>query len=245
MAGRPVRKSTLTAELLGESGTEWLREPVVVPPPAVPEKPVAPGTVDPSHPRERIIRGTAAIIARDGYGNSRIADIAKESRVSLRTFYAEFETKEAVFLELHRRVVDSITSAVTDSIDFDKPWRQVMYDGFYRYFELLKTSPRFTTAMVFELVTLSEASREAREYARGEFDRFLIELVERGREANPGIPSRSLTPLLARSMLGGVVEVVTSELVDGQRWEIDALAETATDILWSVVTNVETGATKS
>ncbi len=229
--------------MLGDSGTEeWLRQPIAAPAADVAEVPSARGAVDPSHPRERIIRGTAAIIARDGYGNSRIADIAKESRVSLRTFYAEFETKESVFLELHRRVVDSITEAVADSIDFSKPWRQVMYDGFLRYFELLKASPRFTTAMVFELVTLSEASREAREYARGEFDRFLIELVERGREANPDIPSRSITPLLSRSMLGGVVEVVTSELVDGQRWEIDALAETATDILWSVVTNVDNAA---
>ncbi len=193
---------------------------------------------DPEHPRERIIRGTAAIIARDGYGNSRIADIAKEARVSLRTFYAEFDTKEAVFLELQRRVVESVIESIAEGIDFSKPWREVMYDGFYRYFEQLQASPRFTSAMAFELVTLSDASREAREYARGRFDAFLIDLVDRGRAANPQIPSRPLTPLLARSVLGGVVEIVTSELVDGQRWEIDALAEATTDVLWSVVTNV-------
>ncbi|MDQ8045704.1 MAG: TetR/AcrR family transcriptional regulator [Solirubrobacteraceae bacterium] len=189
--------------------------------------------------RERIIAAVAVVIARDGYRGSKIHDIAKEARVSLRTFYLYFPNKEALFLELHARVVKGVISAIDGGVSFDQPWRDAMSQGFETYFRILTAEPRLTTAIISELTTISDESFEAWEYARGEFATLMSTLVERGRAANPGIPSRPLSPLMARSILGGVLELVTSRVISGEVERLPELVDTATDLLWSVVTNVE------
>lgn len=190
-------------------------------------------------PRERIINSLAAMIARDGYRGSKIQDVAALARVSLRTFYEEFPSKEACFLELHARVVERVISTVDQSVSFDRPWREVMRQGFESYYALLLSQPRLTTAIMLELTTISEASYAAREHARDQLAEMLRDLVDRGRAANPDIPSRSLSPLMARCVLGGVLELVTSRVQQGQIDRLPELVDTSTDMLWTIVTSPE------
>jgi AcrR family transcriptional regulator len=189
--------------------------------------------------RERIIAALGAVIARDGYNGSKIHDIAKEARVSLRTFYLHFPNKEALFLVLHERVVAAVVATVDRAVSFDQPWRDAMAQGFETYFRILTAEPKLTTAIILELTTLSDESFEAREYAREQFTQLLVELVERGRAANPDVPSRALAPLMARSVLGGILELVTGRIVLGDVDRLPELVETSTDLLWSIVTNVD------
>lgn len=192
-----------------------------------------------SDPRERIIGALAVIVARDGYRASKIHDIAAEARVSLRTFYAHFENKEACFLVLHERLIRLVTASVEDAVTFDdQPWRDAVRQGFEVYFRLLSAQPLLTSAVVLEFGTLSDEAYSAREFARDEFSRLLSTLVDRGRAANPEIPSRQLTPLMARGLVGSVLELVTSRVVRGETDHMPELIETATDLCWSVVRNV-------
>jgi AcrR family transcriptional regulator len=190
--------------------------------------------------RERIIAAMGVVIARDGYRGSKIHDIAKEARVSLRTFYLHFPSKEAVFLVLHERIVTAVVASIDSAVSFDQPWADAMREGFATYYKILTVEPRLTTAIILELTTLSEESSIAWEYARTEFSRMLSELVERGRAANPDVPSRPLTPLMARSVLGGVLELVTSYVLKGDAEHLTDLVDTSTDLLRAVVTNVST-----
>ncbi len=56
--------------------------------------------------RQRILNALAAAVARDGYGNAKVALVAKEAHVSLRTFYEQFESKEEAFLTLHKQLIE-------------------------------------------------------------------------------------------------------------------------------------------
>ncbi|MBO9532372.1 MAG: TetR/AcrR family transcriptional regulator [Solirubrobacteraceae bacterium] len=189
--------------------------------------------------RERILTALAEAVARDGYANAKIQEVARDAHVSLRTFYAEFTGKEQAFLELQQRALDGLANAVESTVTFQSPWRDEIRAGFNVYFRLLTARPRLTAAITHELVNLSPEAHAARQWARERFATMLTGLVDAGRAHYPEIPSRSLSPLLAYGVLGAILELVTSEMVDSSPEGIDELVEAGTDILWSIITNVD------
>lgn len=189
--------------------------------------------------RQRILVALADAVARDGYANAKVQEIARDAQVSLRTFYAEFTGKEQAFIELQRLVLDGLANTVESSISYDGTARESIRGGFDTYFRLLTARPRLTTAITHELLNLSPEAREARQWARERFASMLCDLVEAGRAHYPDPPSRPLTPLLANGVLGAIFELINTELVEDNGTSLDELVDVGTDILWSIITNVE------
>ncbi|MBJ7471054.1 MAG: TetR/AcrR family transcriptional regulator [Solirubrobacteraceae bacterium] len=189
--------------------------------------------------RQRLIDALAVVIIRDGFVGAKIQDVVKEARVSLRTFYAEFPNKEACFLELYSQQHQVVLDMVARDLDFSQPWKLVMRQGFERYFTALSLYPRLTHAVTIELATLSQHAREIRQNHLDQFVLLMIDLVEQGRAANPDIPARPLTPLMARAIIGGVIELVFNHMVRDEADRLPELVDTSTDMLWSVVTAVD------
>lgn len=188
-----------------------------------------------SETRQQLLTALATVVARQGLGNTKVADIAREARTSLRTFYAEFESKEECFLELHRQLTKTVMVVVKQSVVFDRPWVDVMRGGFETYFEILTAQPRLTHAILVELSNMSDAARRARDDAMEVFGNMLCELVEDGRVANPDIPSRPLSPLIARGIIAAFLELVVSYVDRGETERFPELIDTATEMLTSVV----------
>lgn len=189
--------------------------------------------------RRRLLNAMATIIARDGFHGARIQDVAREARVSLRTFYAEFENKEQCFLALHLELTAAVIEHVNASLDFDQPWKEVMRQGFKTYYRSLASVPRMTRAVSLELGTLSDEARQQRDQVMGDFATMLVDLVERGRQLHPEIPSQSLSYMMARGLIGAVTELIDSAVVRGETETITDLVDTTTEMLWRLVTHVE------
>lgn len=189
----------------------------------------------PSETRQQLLTALAMVIAREGFNGTKVADIAREARTSLRTFYAEFSSKEECFLELHRQVTFAVMTTVRQSIVFDRPWVDVMRKGFEAYFSILMAQPRLSHAILIELATLSEEARLARDDAMDLFGEMLCEVVEEGRAANPQIPSRPLSPLIARGIIGAFLELVISHVDRGETDRFPELIDTATEMLTTMV----------
>lgn len=189
--------------------------------------------------RRRLLNAMATILVRDGFHGARIQDIAREAKVSLRTFYAEFETKEQCFLALHRELTDQMITTLGESVTFDKPWKEVMRDGFETYYSLLATFPKLTRAISIELATLSDDARRQRDDALKEFAALLTDLVEQGRAVYPEIPSQPLHPMVARGMIGSITELVDSSVTRDEIDQLPQLVDATTEMLWRVVTHVE------
>jgi len=189
--------------------------------------------------RRRLLNAMATIIARDGFHGARIQDVAREARVSLRTFYAEFENKEQCFLALHLELTTSMIEYVDKSLDFDQPWKEVMRQGFQTYYGALASVPRMTRAVSIELATLSDDARKQRDDVMGKFATVLVDMVERGRGLHPEIPSQPLSDMMARGLIGGITELVDSAVVRDEIETLPELVDTTTEMLWRLVTHVE------
>jgi AcrR family transcriptional regulator len=188
--------------------------------------------------RQRLIDALAVVVARDGYGGAKIQDVVREAKVSLRTFYAEFPNKEECFLALYEQVTEILLVRLRRSITFDGDWRADMEKGFIAHFEILQAVPRLTYATVVELATLSDQARRARQQAVDKLVDVICEQVEEGRRRYPEIPSRSVSPMMARALMGGVFEMTVDLVVREEYDRLPELIEVSTDLMWSVVTNV-------
>ncbi len=188
--------------------------------------------------RQRILNALAAAVARDGYANAKVAQVAKEAHVSLRTFYEQFESKEEAFLTLHKQLIEFAANYLESIVTYDRPWPEVIRSSFDAYLRLLLAQPKLTEAMMLELNAMSDEGRAARQYARERMCSTMILLVERGRAANPQVPSRPLTQTMALCLMGAIVELVTSSVVDDGQDRLDEFVDTTTDLLISLISNV-------
>lgn len=186
--------------------------------------------------RQRIVEALAVEISVNGYGGTKIQDIARGAKVSLRTFYAEFESKEACFLELYRLVTDALLIAIRDSITFEGPWRDEMAKGFATHLAALEGAPRLTYAAMIEMAALSDEARMVRQEWLTKIGAMLCDQVERGRAVYTDIPSRPLTPMMARAILGGVTEMTADLIISNEYERLPELVDVATELLWSAVT---------
>lgn len=188
--------------------------------------------------RQRLITALAVVVSRDGYGGAKIQDVVREAKVSLRTFYAEFPNKEACFLALYDQLCRGMEQVVIDAVTFDGPWRDEMQKGFRAHLRALEAAPRLTYACLIELATLSGHAREQRQDAMERLVGLVCEQVDRGRELYPDVPSRAVSPMMVRAFLGGVTEMIVDLFVRDEIDRLPELVDVATDLMWSVVTNV-------
>ncbi len=188
--------------------------------------------------RQRVIEALASEIARAGYGGTKIQDIARVAKVSLRTFYETFPNKEACFLALYEQLTDGLLDMITASITFEDSWREEMAKGFNTHLQALESAPRLTYACMIELATLSPQARQARQQWMDRVSATICDQIEQGRQVYRDIPSRPLTPMMARAILGGVTEMVIDLVVRNEFNRLPELVDVATELLWSAVTNV-------
>lgn len=188
--------------------------------------------------RQRLINAIAVVISRDGYGGTKIQDVVREAKVSLRTFYAEFPNKEACFLALYEQISKAILELVRSSVTFEGPWRAEMQKGFDAYFEALQAAPRLTYSVLIELATLSEHARAVRQASLERLYDVVHEQIEEGRRLYPSVPSRSISPRMIQGLMGGVIEMMVDLVIRDEIHRLSELSDVATDMMWSVVTNV-------
>lgn len=187
--------------------------------------------------RERLLDGMAIAIATSGYRGATITEVVRYAKVSKRTFYEEFEDKEACFLELYDRTADGLMRLITEAALVEAPWRGRISAGARAYYTALTTAPLLTRACFIEIATISPQATARRRAAFKRFVDAVRGLVEDVRAANPDLVSRPLTPSMGLAVVGGMTEVMIAAIEeDAMEERLDELVDTCTDLFASVVT---------
>jgi AcrR family transcriptional regulator len=160
--------------------------------------------------RARILAAMGEVCAERGAANVTVAHVVARSGVSRRTFYELFEDREACFLAALDEAVEHCASFVLPAYTASDRWRERIRASLVALLEFLHEEPFLGRLMVVE--TLGAGSK-ALERRRQLLDR-VITVVDGGRgEAKRGDGG---TPLTAEGVVGGVLSVLHSRLVDPQ-----------------------------
>jgi AcrR family transcriptional regulator len=183
--------------------------------------------------RLRILEGMAGVLAAKGYHSATIADIARQARVSKRTFYEHFADKEACFIACYATASEFLIQTIMNTASRDLPWEKRIRAATHAYLFALESRPELTRALMMDIYAAGPAALKVRRAGQKRFADQLRRLVDGGRKERPGL--RKLSPAMAVAVIGGINELVLLAVEEGRAGSLTELADTADDLLRAVL----------
>ena len=181
--------------------------------------------------RDRVIGGMLTAIEEKGYAAVTIADIVRLAKVSKRTFYESFGTKEACFCAAYVAVSAEMLKAIEAAATSDD-WTKRIDQSVRAYLELLESRRVLSRTFLLEIHAAGPMALRARRDVHGRFAELLREQVARARKEDRSIAT--LPPKLAVALVGGVNELVLVAL-ENEGEPLGGLAWAATELVRAVV----------
>jgi AcrR family transcriptional regulator len=177
--------------------------------------------------RRRLMEGMAMAVAQRGYADTTIADIVRHARVSRRTFYEQFASKEACLLALYaaasERVIRAIGEAVATSADRETQIARATE----AYLARMQAHPAVTRTLFLEILAAGPAGLQVRREINARYADLFRGVIE----AHGG----RLSPELASAAVGGINELILQAVLDERIDRLAELAAPASQLLRAVV----------
>jgi AcrR family transcriptional regulator len=186
--------------------------------------------------RLRLVGAMAAVLAERPYSQVTIADIAREARVSKRTFYEHFATKEACFIACYATLSEVVLQATLEATTGDLPWEKKVRASTRAYLTTLESQPALTRTLMMDIYAAGPEALRVRREVQKRFADQLRRLVASGRGARNGDERKPrLSEAMATAVIGGINELVLVAVEEGRADRLTELAGTADALLQAVL----------
>lgn len=172
--------------------------------------------------RARLLAALSEVISEEGYAGMTVADIVRRARVSKRTFYEQFETKEDSLLALYEAQTERVLDAVRAAMRSAPSAEERMEAGVRTYLETLQSRPGHVRTLTLEILHLGERGLATRRRAMRRF----ADLVLREIEDAPAGTRQS--DAIATALSGGVNELVLEAIEEDRVELLSELTEAVT-----------------
>jgi AcrR family transcriptional regulator len=193
----------------------------------------APGSYLPEDPAERIIRALAEVSAEKGYPATTIGEIVARAQVSLSTFYARFDSKQAAFLAALDAGQARMLGVALAPYRRARDWPDAVRAAFEAMFAFFAAEPAFARLAIVEVFAAGEQALAQREQMLGALEVFLAP----GFELVPG-----LDPIVAEAIGGATNALVYARIRAGGVERLGELAPMATYLTLSPFIGAEEAA---
>jgi AcrR family transcriptional regulator len=183
--------------------------------------------------RLRLVAAMAALLAARALSTVTIADIARQARVSKRTFYEHFADKEACFIACYETLSDIVLKATLDATTGDLPWAKKVRASTRAYLSTLESQPALTRTLMMDIYAAGPEALRVRRQVQKRFADQLRRLVAQGRKDEP--TKARLSPAMATAVIGGINELVLVAVEEGRADRLTELAPTADALLQGVL----------
>jgi AcrR family transcriptional regulator len=141
--------------------------------------------------RTRLIDAMAQVVAEKGYAATTVADVVERAGVSRRTFYEQFDDKEACFLAAYDAGLAAVLFHIGEAVDVNPaaPWRERARAGVESFLALLASQPAFAQALQVEILTAGPAALDRRTGMLVMFGGIWRNVHERARAEEPALPA--------------------------------------------------------
>lgn len=137
-----------------------------------------------------MIDAMAQVVAEKGYPATTVADVVERAGVSRRTFYEQFDDKEACFLAAYDAGLAAVLCRIGEAVEVDPaaPWRERARAGVESFLALLASEPAFAQALQVEILTAGPAALDRRAGMLVMFGGIWRNVHERARAEEPALP---------------------------------------------------------
>lgn len=186
----------------------------------------------PTSHRQRLLAGLADVLEQKSFRNITLADIAAAARVSRRTFYEHFTSKDECLLALCEETASQMMEAVLKASGPEASWREEVRAITHAYLSVVQQRPRLMRALYIELSALGESGTRVRRQVAENFARFLQGRIEAQRKKGAELSSLSLT--MGVAIVAGINELILYRLNEADEGGLMALAPDAEQLILRV-----------
>ena len=165
---------------------------------------------------------------------STIADIVTLAKVSRRTFYEHFSTREECLIALYDSASASAFGVLTSAIDPRQDWREQLDTALQRYLGVLATSPALLKTLFIAVFALGEAGLAARRRSNDRLVQFIIQTVATsatGRRSHPPVLGDLPDRDHVTALVGGINELILQAIENGREDRLTDLVPAAVQLL--------------
>ena len=179
--------------------------------------------------REAILRAATRVFARNGYFNSKVADIASAAGVADGTVYLYFKSKEEILHSIFDRSVDTAVADARKQLEELDDAREKLRRIAMLHLERLGADRDL--AIVFQ-VELRGSTKFMEEFSAAGFAEYLSLIrstFEEGQRA--GVFRRELNAkVMAKILFGALDEMATNWIISKRRYKLAPMADQVLDI---------------
>jgi len=165
-----------------------------------------PESTSPSDHRRRLLDAMSHAVARKGYADTTIADLAAEARVSRRTFYELFSDREDCLLAALDEAIHRASRHMLDAYDPQAGWAERIRTAIAGLLSFLDMERGAGWLLIVGSLGAETKALERRRHVLAQ----IITVIDEGRkEARAGAQP---PPLTAEGIVGGVLSVLHARL---------------------------------
>lgn len=190
----------------------------------------SPRPADLADHRRRLLDAMSAVVARKGYADTTIADIAAEARVSKRTFYEQFAGKAECLFALYVAASRQALEALQQAIDPAQDWHAQVERAVQAYLATLACNPPLLRTLFIEILHLGPEGLRVRRRVNQDIADFIVGVVG-SRAALPA----PLLPAMAMAIVGGINELILQAIEQNTVEQLPALTGAAAHLVRTVI----------
>lgn len=188
--------------------------------------------------RSRLLEGLAQALAQRSYHDVTIADVVAAARVSKRTFYEQFSSKEDCLLALCEAVSADTLQTIASHFNASLEWEAQLDKVVRAYLARLQSRPALIRALFIELLAIGERGLQVRRDISRRFADFLCMQVELVKLQQPA--KHSLDPAVAMAIVGGINDLILQAIEENEAHKlVDRVARPATEFVHAMMVYLE------
>jgi TetR/AcrR family fatty acid metabolism transcriptional regulator len=178
---------------------------------------------------EAILRAATRVFARNGYFNSKVADIAREAGVADGTVYLYFKSKEEILHSIFDRTMEEVIREGREQLESIEDPREKLRRIAHLHLERMGADRDL--AVVFQ-VELRGSTKFMEEFSAAGFAEYL-EMIRAAFEEGQrqGLFRRELNAkVVAKIFFGALDEMATNWILSKRRYKLSPMADRVLDI---------------
>ena len=186
-----------------------------------------------AEPRRRLLDAMSHTVARKGYAGATIGDLAAHARVSRRTFYEHFASKDECLIALYEAASDQALAVLQAAIDPERDWHAQVEQAMSAYLSTLACNPTLLRTLFIAILGLGPEGLAARRRANRRLAEFIVAVVS-GPAARPR-RAKPLPAAFAMAIVGAINELILQAIEDDRVAELPALTGVAAQIARALI----------
>ncbi len=157
--------------------------------------------------RNRIHQAMIEVVSARGYPETRVVDVIDRAGVSRKTFYELFDSKKDCFLAAYEVLLDDLLGKAAGACGSrpDLPWVKRAGAALTALLDHLAQNPAQARFAIVEVLAAGPEALARRDRALRQFTGLL-----------QGVPSVALPEITPLAVVGGINEILYSEILDGE-----------------------------